>query len=1328
MTGKTRPNRRFFKYLRRLLLLLLLVVCLLLAVAVWLFHNINDYKDDIAEQLSHEFGYPVTLKALHGHWSGGIPRLVASDVTIQRPGHPIQLAKVNIGLSVLGTLQSQVLDVQQVDIHELRINIEPQLAAAITAMRSPSTSADLSLDAMRAELSEILTAVPEGIEVLFTNTVLQWEQQSVAVNARFWTDNDVKRLVVTTEYAPQALVAAVDIRISDWRDAETLQLSAKVEHNNAPIIWLEQLTASILRPSVGPALGAAAGTDEGSAAKISCESPYWFSTNWSVVVSQSGVTGDGQLTLSDKRTSVEQRLAPLHLKTAYQLNDAGVSATLRHAPIQHAPVLSVVDGFKVTERAGRWQLQADTVYLPSLTQRVVSWCRQDSPINQWLSTTQPTGQLQAVTVGLEASGAWQVAATAANVSVKPTKTTPGVRNISGQLVATPDELALQMNSKQFAFQWDKYLRSTLRFDYLRGPISVFPSQGWRVQSGELQLANADVKGRVTWGLDPEENYQLDVDAELDHINIAGVPKLLPATMGKGGLQWCDQGLLGGTGTGKLSIHGPALAIPFYDKEGTFDIELNGKDGVVKFSPEWATLKAGKLQFNLRNARIDVKASKASTKKIRTDDVRVAIPDFRQPFINVDLTAKGQASDVIRYVADTPLAEKIPFDLTELAAKGEVKIGLGLVVNVDDVNETKATGRVYLKDNQIALPAQNQMFSGLSGEVSFTEEDYAAKGVRFNYKGFPVKVSLARGEQGIEATLTGTIRSYVDRAGGEREALLGYMSPSVLQYLNGRTHWRVDVKQTQYGLDRQFYYNLTPMALLLPEPFGKPTGERAEIKASQIMGPNGSSLIKARYIRNGQVQLRAQGLAISDDFAKMSALRLGVMVGGGAATVPAKEGVTVSGKLSVLRLKELLSVVDSIRQPLSSGTPSVTASSQTEQVDEGTEPNLLQLNTVDLHIGRFHFGGVALQNIQTHVDHGKHHWLLSLSSPDMEGSISIPKAFDALSVLDIDFSEFKLDPFFPKGGEQTATPVVAATSSGSNEAASLPQHLPAIRLNVAKLSVNNLQLGTLKAETKPDWKGLSLQNVSLKGSALQASAKGGWRFVDGKHYSELVLDLKSRDINHLLSALGFAKQLRAKSSHFNFNTHWQGTLADFSLATMRGKATLNIKEGELLAVDPGAGKILSLLSFVNLPRRLMLDFSDLTAKGLLFDRIKGTFSIGDGNIFTTDSRIESSTADVKIVGRIGVTKQDFDQYITVYPKVSSALSVLGGLVGGLEVGAVFLILQPILGITMDDLTAQYFVVKGPWDKPVFMTPDGKPITAKKPKDSVKFPPARGPRRR
>jgi len=135
------------------------------------------------------------------------------------------------------------------------------------------------------------------------------------------------------------------------------------------------------------------------------------------------------------------------------------------------------------------------------------------------------------------------------------------------------------------------------------------------------------------------------------------------------------------------------------------------------------------------------------------------------------------------------------------------------------------------------------------------------------------------------------------------------------------------------------------------------------------------------------------------------------------------------------------------------------------------------------------------------------------------------------------------------------------------------------------------------------------------------------------------------------------------------------------------------------MDAGGGRIFGLLSISRLPSRLTLDFSDFFGEGFKFDKITGSFSIADGDAYTNDLSLISSAADIEMSGRIGLATRDYDQIAVVSPKMSSSLSLIGGLAAGPGVALGLWVADRLIGKQINALGNVTYSVTGSWDDPV-----------------------------
>jgi uncharacterized protein YhdP len=124
-----------------------------------------------------------------------------------------------------------------------------------------------------------------------------------------------------------------------------------------------------------------------------------------------------------------------------------------------------------------------------------------------------------------------------------------------------------------------------------------------------------------------------------------------------------------------------------------------------------------------------------------------------------------------------------------------------------------------------------------------------------------------------------------------------------------------------------------------------------------------------------------------------------------------------------------------------------------------------------------------------------------------------------------------------------------------------------------------------------------------------------------------------------------------------------------------------------------------MSFVELPRRLALDFRDVTEEGLAFDSVSGDFALRGGNAFTDNLLIKGAAVDIGVAGRTGLGTQDYDQTVVVSGNPSGPLAVAGALAAGPVIGAGVLVLSQVFKGQLQGLTRAYYRITGPWSAPV-----------------------------
>ena len=148
-----------------------------------------------------------------------------------------------------------------------------------------------------------------------------------------------------------------------------------------------------------------------------------------------------------------------------------------------------------------------------------------------------------------------------------------------------------------------------------------------------------------------------------------------------------------------------------------------------------------------------------------------------------------------------------------------------------------------------------------------------------------------------------------------------------------------------------------------------------------------------------------------------------------------------------------------------------------------------------------------------------------------------------------------------------------------------------------------------------------------------------------------------------------------------------------------------------------------MSIAHLPRRLALDFGDLTGEGLSFDTLRGTFQLTDGEAYTDNLTLRGSAAEIGLAGRTSLRNRTYDQTAVVTGQLGASLGVAGALAGGPAVGAALLLFSRIFKEPLKGATRGYYRITGSWDDPQV-----KRIDAQEMKDTQQRTPRRRPPRR
>ncbi len=334
-----------------------------------------------------------------------------------------------------------------------------------------------------------------------------------------------------------------------------------------------------------------------------------------------------------------------------------------------------------------------------------------------------------------------------------------------------------------------------------------------------------------------------------------------------------------------------------------------------------------------------------------------------------------------------------------------------------------------------------------------------------------------------------------------------------------------------------------------------------------------------------------------------------------------------------------------------------------------------------------------------------HWPVS---PQDKTVLIVSKSFEARVQTDNWASFKKTDPIelrltFLKCDLNAA--LYSESSDLSSVEVSKVKALPtllrkAIILSSQSTWIRSYFVGKIDIQASPEAEGWRITHLSAERPNFRLNATGFWSMRDDK--STLSGTMESAHIGNLLNDWeAGGTNLKEGRMETTFSVQWPGDPANLSKENLFGEASVNIRNGRLLGVDVGLGRLLGLLSVDNLKRRLQLDFRDVFKKGFVFDRAEAKLSLDKETWFLKWASIKAPMADLVLKGSTNMKTQALSLFIKATPKsATSGVPVAAAIAGGPALGAGLWVFDKVLmGAQHRKSAGIFYEVTGTWDKPV-----------------------------
>src|SRR6185436_14768094 len=242
-----------------------------------------------------------------------------------------------------------------------------------------------------------------------------------------------------------------------------------------------------------------------------------------------------------------------------------------------------------------------------------------------------------------------------------------------------------------------------------------------------------------------------------------------------------------------------------------------------------------------------------------------------------------------------------------------------------------------------------------------------------------------------------------------------------------------------------------------------------------------------------------------------------------------------------------------------------------------------------------------------------------------------------------------------------------------------------------------QLGRVELKAQRSGEDWRIENLAITSDDATVALSGTWR-GGAAAKSDISFDIDAYDPGRFMTRLGYPGMVLGSKVQLAGALAWQGNTLTPDYPSLSGDLKMTAEEGEFLEIDPGLGKLVSLMNLQALPRRIALDFRDVFSKGFRFDRIDATARLERGILDAKEFRMRGPAAEVTMAGSVDVAHETQDLKVRVVPSLGGAASTaVVGIVNPVA-GVAAALAQAMLKNPLGQIFSYEYQVTGGWADP------------------------------
>jgi len=839
------------------------------------------------------------------------------------------------------------------------------------------------------------------------------------------------------------------------------------------------------------------------------------------------------------------------------------------------------------------------------------------------------------------------------LALRPGGAIPGFAGMSGSFEASEQRGRLHLATRDAEIDLPGvFPEPRLELDALSGQIDwELVGTALSVRIASLAFANPDLAGTAfgSWSRAGSGPGRIDLSAQLTRADGRQIARYLPRPeiMRQTTRAWLASGILAGEASDvHLRLRGDLSEFPFRDPaQGEFSVAARISGGELKYAEAWPPIREIRGELLFDRDRMEIVGRSGTIFGARLANVRVSLPRIGgpEPRLSVSGQAEGPASEFLKFIEASPLRASTGGFAAGMSAAGNGRLRLALELPLRDLPKSRVEGDYEFADNRVTLRGDLPALERAAGRIGFTESSLTVHGVQGRLAGGAIAFSGGSRDGG---TLQLVAKGEATAAGAR-----AFLDPRWSAQISGGAAYTATVELRE-GLARLSLESpLRGVASTLPPPLDKAAAETLPLKLE--LTPLAGGALERITLSLGarlaaEVQRRRQGDALE---LRRAAIWM-TPEPGQPIRLPERPGTLIYGRLEAFDADRWLA--------LDAGGGAARAA-------------------LDLRFGVLDAYGKRLHNVALRAGAEEAGWSAALASDEMSGDVSFVgrdggRLFARLAHL-----------------------TIPADRPGPRPAqARRPRDLPAVDVTAERFVHQGRDLGRLELAAQrvgEDWR---VERLLIASPDASFGARGSW--FGGAERTAIEFELEAADAGGLLARLGHEGLVRGAKAELRGSLGWNGLPIVLDYASLGGELELHASDGQFLEIDPGIGKLISLISLQALPRRVALDFRDVFSKGFQFDRIDAGAHLQGGVMALRELRMRGSAADVRMSGEVNLARETQALKVRVVPGLGDSASTAVAAIINPVAGVAAAIAQRVLKNPLGQIFAYDYNVTGSWQDP------------------------------